>query len=163
MIFFVIFVGLVIILFQTLLLGHWIIKDESSCLRRNYPCYLWGTMPHHWLPDFVFCWPVLLTGNHVMSLVTRQFTACATDLRRCFLSSDIFYLTFLSASFYYGSSGAGRSKLKSAGLHAKVQNTVLAWLFLWITQQSTNLIFSNELYLNMANIFINYLQWGVKL
>lgn len=44
------------------------------------------------------------------------------------------------------------STSKSTGLCDEVQNTILTWLFEWITKQSTNLIFSNKLCLKMNKI-----------
>ena len=43
--------------------------------------------------------------------------------------------------FIDASLGAGSSSSKSVGFHPVVQNTVQAQLFIWITQQYTNLMF----------------------
>ena len=94
--------------------------------------------------SFVFCVVI------VVRRVLRIFSL------RCFLSyinvpylvHILSQLTFLKACLV-----ASCSTLKATELHAVVWNTVLAQLFVWITQQLINVMFSNELYLVMSNIF----------
>ena len=69
---------------------------------------------------------------------------------RCFFTSHSFPI-FPSVP------RAGSLVSTSAGLHTAAQNIAPAQMFVWITQQSTNFKFSYEFYLNVTNIFINYL------
>ena len=91
-------------------------------------------------------------------LVFLFFTTIATDLRRSFLPSVIFYLTLFP-------------QILCMYCHNQIlirlpwELAILPWrpnkLFIWITQQSENLMFSNELHLNMWNNLINSLWWWV--
>ena len=46
----------------------------------------------------------------------------------------VFFILHFFYCFYHGFSGADSLTLKLAGLYAVVQNTTLAWPFVWITQ-----------------------------
>ena len=110
---------------------------------------------------------VLLTGHHTTPLVTRcsLFTSVTGRHAMPLVTGDlsqvlriwgsIFYLqtffTLHSFLHFHGFPGTGSSTSKSPVLHTAVWNSVP-----WITQQSTNIIFSDKLYLNMTNILINW-------
>ena len=146
------FAGLVIILFQILLLEHEITTDRRL-FRRNFFCVNYSTPFQAIGHQMLFFSPLLLTGHSATLLVTRWFTTCATDMRELFSSSGVFYLTLLPD--FSRLSWGRKFKLKVS--KDVVWNTF--WLFVWIRQQSTNLIFSYNLYLNIPNILIKFLQW----
>ena len=60
-------------------------------------------------------------------------------------------------AFIKDSLEAGGSTSMAAGLHTAVQNMATVQLFVWIVWQSTTIIFTSELYLNMSSMLINYL------
>ena len=65
-----------------------------------------------------------------------------------------FYTLHSSLLLYHNLPAASTSSLKSAGLHAAVEDTAPARVFLWITQQSTNIMFSSKLHLRISNMLI---------
>ena len=121
-IFFIIFAGLIIILFLILCIAYGTPYHAigHQILFFVYQCYLRNVMPRHWSPGDL---PQVLR------------------FERVFFTLGCFYLTLFPAfsRLYWG------------------------WQFslVWIRQQSTNLIFSNKLYLNMIKILINCLCWRV--
>ena len=84
-----------------------------------HQCFLWDFIPSHWkpsdLPQVLWIW------------------------------ESIFYSKVLFTCHYFpnfqGFTSVSRSTSKLAGFHAVVQNIVSAQLFVWITKQSTNLLF----------------------
>ena len=127
---------------------RWILLFQKNSIYVTYAmqCYVRGCQM------LFFNSPVLLTGHKDVSLVTRWFTTCATNLTERFLSSGISYLTLLPT--FWDSSGTSILTSKSAGLHAAVWNTVPTQQLFWITQQSINLIFNVRF---IKNALINYL------
>ena len=68
-----------------------------------------------------------------------------------------FYNLHSSLLLYHNLPAASTSSLKSAGLHTAVEDAAPARVFLWITQQSTNIMFSTKLYLRISNMLKTYL------
>ena len=97
-----------------------------------------------------------VTGRYATSLVTAWFTTNATDLRGCFLHSGSFnpIILLVFTKVFLGTTSS--STMKVAMLQVAVQSTFSAQMFVWMTQQSKNIMFSRDLYLNMSNILINW-------
>ena len=114
----------------------------------------------HAMPVVTRCWCfyslVLLMGQHATPFVIRWFTVCATDLIEQFLPSSIFYLALCPA--FQDFPGADSSTSKLAGVHPVLWNMILAKLFVWITQQITNLVFKKSVF---KQVTIHHLRWKV--
>ena len=128
---------------------------------------MWKTAFKKFLSDMVCCtWKFLKAVFHKFYLVYSWILCLCSFVLYPFFPTPthslllvLFHLALSPA--FQSFPGIDISTSKSAGLHAAVQNTVPVQLFVLITQQSTNLIFNNELYLNMKNVMINYFWWRV--
>ena len=101
-------------------------------------CYLRNTMPRF--------------------LATSWFTESSLDLRQRFYP-HLVYLEFYFIFFLTTSLGQFNLKVCTTSCCGFKRN--LTQLFVWITHQSTNFMYSNKLCLNMTNILINYLRLRV--
>ena len=118
----------------------------------------------------LYCWCYHL-WYHVDNVIALLFLCCkrygfgrVPFTLRCFLlytpcphlEHEPPQSTFIKSSL-----GASSSTLMIVELHVVVRNTVLVQLLVWITQQSTNLMFRIIFILNISNMIINYLRWKV--
>ena len=108
-------------------------------------------IPESW--ETLALWVLLLAFCCQVFLL---FVTITNDLRRSFLSLVMFYLTLLPQILCMY-----RHNLLLIRLPWELE--VNPWrpkkLLVWITQQSENLRFSNELLINMSNNLINCLWW----
>ena len=147
-------------------------KNKKLCFRRTPWVFFISVsyvtfMIRYWLPnDILFtsdtCRMSCHTSchTHVTRLVTRfclltsatyRMSCHAVVLQVIYLKSYRFKRAFFTLRYFFKLfPGASISNGMSAGLHAVVQNNSQAWLFVWMTQQSTNLMF--------RGIFIQTLQ-----